>query len=163
MNDLSTPADAAIETEVGWISLRLEGPAIRGLTFDDAPPAIDQTCPGPGSAAARQAVQGFLESGGRVDQAPPLHLAGTPFQQRVWALLRRIPPGVTRTYGELARQLGTAPRAVGAACRTNPIPLFVPCHRVVAASGAGGYFGRTAGRWLEIKRWLLAREGVRLG
>jgi methylated-DNA-[protein]-cysteine S-methyltransferase len=92
----------------------------------------------------------------------PLHLAGTPFQQRVWAALRAIPAGRTRTYGELAAELGTSARAVGGACRANPCPVLVPCHRVVAATGLGGFAGDRSGRKLAIKRWLLAHEGVRV-
>ena len=93
----------------------------------------------------------------------PLVPAGTPFQQRVWAALRQIPPGTTWTYGELARHLDSAPRAVGQACRRNPIPIVIPCHRVVAQNGAGGYSGATSGPELGIKRWLLAHEGIGLG
>ncbi len=92
----------------------------------------------------------------------PLAPAGTPFQRRVWRALRAIPPGEVRTYGELARQLGSSARAVGGACRANPLPLVVPCHRVVAAGGPGGFAGRTQGAALALKRRLLAREGVRL-
>jgi methylated-DNA-[protein]-cysteine S-methyltransferase len=73
--------------------------------------------------------------------------------------LRSIPPGRTRTYGELASKLGTSARAVGGACRANPCPVVVPCHRVVAANGLGGFAGDTSGRKLEVKRWLLRHEG----
>jgi len=90
----------------------------------------------------------------------PLRFDGTPHQQRVWALLQEIPPGEVRTYGDIARELGSSARAVGNACRCNPIPVVVPCHRVVAARGIGGYTGVTAGPRLERKRWLLAHEGV---
>lgn len=91
----------------------------------------------------------------------PLALAGTAHQQRVWHALTRIPPGEVRRYGELARRLGSSARAVGGACRRNPIPIVVPCHRVVAAAGAGGFMGRTSGAPLGIKRWLLAHESRR--
>jgi methylated-DNA-[protein]-cysteine S-methyltransferase len=87
-------------------------------------------------------------------------LGGTPFQQRVWAHLRTIPAGETRTYGEVARVLGSAPRAVGQACRSNPCPIVVPCHRVVALRGLGGFAGDTSGRRLAVKRWLLRHEGA---
>jgi len=92
----------------------------------------------------------------------PLAPAGTVFQQRVWQALRAIPAGEVRTYGELACRLGSSARAVGGACRANPLPLVVPCHRVVAAGGVGGFAGRTAGPALALKQRLLAREGVRL-
>lgn len=87
----------------------------------------------------------------------PCELRGTPFQQRVWQALQTIPPGQTLTYGELARQLGSAPRAVGQACGANPLPLIYPCHRVVSASGLGGFMQGATGA-LDIKRWLLQHE-----
>jgi methylated-DNA-[protein]-cysteine S-methyltransferase len=90
----------------------------------------------------------------------PLMVHGTEFQRRTWRALQRIPPGTVRTYGALARTLKSAPRAVGGACRANPIPIVVPCHRVVAASGPGGFMGATRGRSLDIKRWLLAHEAA---
>lgn len=88
----------------------------------------------------------------------PLAPDGTEYQQRVWRALRRIPSGTARRYGELARMLKSAPRAVGGACRANPIPIVVPCHRVVAANGPGGFMGATRGRAMDIKHWLLAHE-----
>jgi len=88
----------------------------------------------------------------------PMAVRGTPFQRRVWSALKAIPAGERRTYGALARKLGSSPRAVGGACRTNPIPIIIPCHRVVSATGPGGYAGHTGGRNLEIKQWLLSHE-----
>lgn len=86
---------------------------------------------------------------------------GTPFQQRVWAAIAAIPCGQTRSYGQLAATLGSAARAVGQACGANPLPLVVPCHRVISASGRlGGFDGATQGALPVLKRWLLAREGV---
>lgn len=92
----------------------------------------------------------------------PLAPAGTPFQRRVWAQISAIPCGQTRCYGDLAQALKSAPRAVGGACGSNPYPLVVPCHRVVAKDGGLGGFNRASGGLLlDIKRWLLAHEGVR--
>lgn len=89
----------------------------------------------------------------------PLKPAGTPFQRRVWERISAIPSAETRTYGELAKALHNAPRAVGQACGANPYPLVVPCHRVVAANGGLGGFSRQGGGFLlDIKRWLLAHE-----
>lgn len=88
-----------------------------------------------------------------------LQPAGTAFQQRVWQRLRSIPAGEVVRYGELARELGSSARAVAGACRANPIPLLIPCHRVIAANGPGGYMGETAGEALAIKQWLLQHEG----
>jgi len=105
-----------------------------------------------------RAVHAVL-AGQPVPEWPPLDFsAGTSFQQSVWQALRRIPAGRTLSYGELAKRIGKpgAARAVGAACGANPIPVLVPCHRVLASSGGLGGF--TAG--LDWKRKLLAREGV---
>lgn len=84
--------------------------------------------------------------------------AGTPFQLGVWHALLDIPAGHPRTYGALAMQLGSAPRAVGQACGNNPIPIIIPCHRVVASNGLGGFMHAAAGTPLDLKRWLLQHE-----
>ncbi len=90
----------------------------------------------------------------------PLAAAGTAFQRRVWALLQQIPQGQTRTYGDAALQLHSAARAVGQACAANPFAPVVPCHRIVAQGGLGGFAHSTAqdGYLLGIKRWLLQHE-----
>ncbi len=87
-----------------------------------------------------------------------LSLHGTEFQQRTWHALMDIPAGQVMTYGELAKQLNTSSRAIGQACRTNPIAILIPCHRIVAANGVGGYMG--ASRQFQIKQWLLEHEGA---
>lgn len=98
------------------------------------------------------------------DPASPLQwrlqTAGTDYQQRVWKALRAIPVGSVKTYGELAAEIGGSARAVGNACRSNPIPVYIPCHRVVAKQHIGGFAGKTRGRQINIKRWLLQHEGV---
>lgn len=88
----------------------------------------------------------------------PLALSGSEHQRRVWRALTKIRPGAVRHYGEIADRLGSSARAVGGACRRNPIPIVVPCHRVVGKSGLGGFMGRQSGPPLAIKRWLLAHE-----
>ncbi len=90
----------------------------------------------------------------------PLAQSGTRFRRRVWAALRRIPRGQTRTYGALAHELGSAARAVGQACGDNPLPLIVPCHRVVAAHSLGGFAHHGDGFFVDVKRWLLSHEGA---
>lgn len=88
----------------------------------------------------------------------PVDAKGTPFQQRVWKVLATIPPGYVISYGELARRAGqpTAARAVAQACGANPVPVLIPCHRVIRSSGELGGFGGG----IERKIALLAREGV---
>ncbi len=89
----------------------------------------------------------------------PLDPPGTGFQRKVWDALRQIPWGATRTYAELARTVGSAPRAIGQAMARNPIPIIIPCHRVLATGGLGGYSG---GEGLATKTWLLTLEGQAL-
>jgi len=88
----------------------------------------------------------------------PLNPTGTPFQLKVWQALQQIPCGETRTYSTLAAQLNTHARAIGSACRANPLPIIIPCHRVVAKQGLGGYTGATEGEMIRIKSCLLALE-----
>ena len=96
-------------------------------------------------------------AGKDLEQKLPLDLRGTPFQVEVWREMLRIPPGRTRSYAEVAKNIGrpTAFRAVAQACGANPVPVVVPCHRVVASSGLGGYTGG-----IDRKIALLAAEGV---
>ena len=92
----------------------------------------------------------------------PLQLGGTRHRIAVWEAMQRIPAGRTRSYGDLAQELRSSPRAIGGACGANPIPVIVPCHRIVGASGRiGGFMGAAAeGFELGIKRWLLEHEGA---
>jgi methylated-DNA-[protein]-cysteine S-methyltransferase len=83
---------------------------------------------------------------------------GTAHQNKVWAELLKIPLGSTLTYSALAKKIGSAARAVGNACRTNPYTLLIPCHRVVAVNGIGGYSGQRHGEYMKIKERLLAYE-----
>jgi methylated-DNA-[protein]-cysteine S-methyltransferase len=93
------------------------------------------------------------------DFSLPIAQHGTPYQQCVWQAISAIPRGRVLTYGDIAAQIGSGPRAVANACGANNIPLFVPCHRVVAKGGLGGFMqGNKDG--LKIKKWLLKHEGV---
>jgi methylated-DNA-[protein]-cysteine S-methyltransferase len=145
-----------LNTPIGPLAVRWEEQTLTGVELEPAPGmAADADTP----AAVRDQLAAYFADGAAGFDLP-LSLGGTPFQQRVWAALRAIPAGSTRTYGELAQELGTGPRAVGGACRANPCPIVVPCHRVVAAGGLGGFAGDTSGRRLAIKRWLLQHEGA---
>ena len=88
----------------------------------------------------------------------PLMPAGTAFQKRVWKEISEISRGKTLEYGEIAKILSSSPRAVGQACGSNPIPIVIPCHRVVSKSGLGGFMHRGEGYPLSIKKWLLSHE-----
>lgn len=107
--------------------------------------------------AARQ-IRAYLADPAQVFDLP-LAVSGSAFQRRVWREIAAVPLHETRTYGEIAALLGSAPRAVGQACGANPLPLVVPCHRVIAAKGGLGGFARQRGGFLlDVKRWLLAHE-----
>jgi len=107
---------------------------------------------------ALQLQRYFAEPDFRFDL--PLAAVGTPFQRRVWDAIASIPRGTVRTYGDLSRLLGSAPRAVGQACGANWFPLIIPCHRVTAVGGLGGFSNSADARGfhLGVKRWLLAHE-----
>ncbi len=107
---------------------------------------------------ARAQLHAYFEGGLRGFDLP-LAPAGSAFRRRVWAALQAIPYGATATYAALAAGLGSAPRAVGQANAANPIPILIPCHRVVAVGGIGGYSG---GEGLSTKRALLALEAAPL-
>jgi len=90
---------------------------------------------------------------------PVQHQEGTEFQQLVWLAIKEIPFGETQTYSNIAKKIGSGPRAVANACGANVLPIVIPCHRVVAKNGLGGYMqGKPQG--LMIKKWLLQHEGV---
>ena len=95
----------------------------------------------------------------------PLRFAATHHRLAVWEAMQHIPPGETRTYGDIARELRSSARAVGGACGANPIPVVIPCHRVVGSGGdLGGFMGaRAEGFEIGIKRWLLEHEGAFAG
>jgi methylated-DNA-[protein]-cysteine S-methyltransferase len=107
------------------------------------------------SEAARQLAAYFDGGLHRFDL--PLAPAGTSFEARVWVAMQAIPYGETQCYGDLAEAIGSAPRAVGRACGKNPIPIIIPCHRVLAKDGLGGYSGEGG---LATKQHLLALEGA---
>lgn len=152
---------AIISAPIGNIGVRLHDGRLSELTILDAQHTVSAEQPEQSEDASvdrvRRALQDYFRDPFSI--APPaLELLGTPFQLRVWRALQQIPPGTTRCYGELARRLNTSPRAIGNACRQNPVPIFVPCHRVVAANGDGGFMGATGGWAVSVKRWLLAHE-----
>ena len=110
-------------------------------------------------AAAAQQLNAYFYCGLKRFELP-LAPAGSRFQQAVWREMRRIPCGRTRSYADLARAVDSAPRAVGGACARNPIPILIPCHRVVAAGRRIGGYSAPGG--LDVKRFLLELEGVAL-
>jgi methylated-DNA-[protein]-cysteine S-methyltransferase len=149
--------DAVLKTPFGALGVRTEGQAIAEIRF--LPPGTKTLEPRNALAAraCQQLAVWIADPKARFDL--PLKPAGTTFQRNVWRTIAAIPKGKTLTYGEIAKRLRSAARAVGQACGRNPYPIVVPCHRVVAADGGlGGFAGATGGFLLEAKRWLLAHE-----
>ena len=148
-----------IETPIGPITVTVRNGAVAEIAFAAARnAALSGTAAEDAEVldgAAAQLRDYF--AGRRHRFTVPIALEGTPFQRRVWTAMTEIPYGRLRSYAALARQLSTAPRAVGGACGRNPIPIIVPCHRVVSETGIGGYSG---GAGLVTKRRLLKLEGV---
>lgn len=113
------------------------------------------------SAAYKQITRYLQDPGFQCEFATefPLAAAGTEFQRSVWQAIYNIPAGETRSYGQIASALGSGARAVANACGANPLPLLIPCHRVVAKNGIGGFMQGSA-HGVVIKKWLLQHEGV---
>ncbi len=147
---------AVIDAPFGQLRLIADHDILTGIDFLLEPePAKPPATPVLKETAAQLAAY-FKDPNFRFDL--PMRLDGTPFQLKVWQALCDIPPGAPLTYGQLAKKLATAPRAVGGACGANPIPVIVPCHRVVSAGGLGGFMGTRYLGPLNIKSWLLAHE-----
>lgn len=145
-----------IATPVGRLGVVLEDDALADLSFLDGRMVLYPPRTASAKRVCRQLRSYFTYPS--LSFRLPLKPLGTAFQQRVWRALQRIPAGETRSYGALARKLGTSARAVGNACRANPIPVVIPCHRVVASDGVGGFMGKRSGSALRLKHWLLRHE-----
>jgi len=141
----------SLHTPLGEVTISEDGGAIVALDWgrgrdQESTPLLREAC---------DQLQDYFD-GKRMIFDLPLAPEGSNFQKRVWAALCGIPPGETRSYADIARTIGSAPRAVGGANGANPIPLFIPCHRVIAADGSlGGYSG---GDGPATKRFLLDHE-----
>ena len=141
----------SLHTPLGEVTISEDGGVIVALDWgrgrdQEATPLLREAC---------DQLQKYFD-GKRMSFDLPLAPEGSDFQKRVWAALCAIPPGETRSYADVARTIGSAPRAVGGANGANPIPLFIPCHRVIAADGSlGGYSGADGP---ATKRYLLDHE-----
>lgn len=153
---------AKLEAPFAVLGIRTVAGCISGIDYLPLKETVQAPSDALAELACRQ-LQRYLADA-RFRFTLPLVVAGTAFRRKVWQALSRIPVGESRTYGELGRELHSAPRAIGGACGANPIALVIPCHRVVGARGAmGGFMGATQGDPIAIKRWLLTHEGYRFG
>jgi methylated-DNA-[protein]-cysteine S-methyltransferase len=152
--------NAIVPAPFGALGIRTQEGRVRELVY--LPPSFEEKAADNEVAAqaAEQVARYLADPDFRFDL--PLFEAGTDFQRRVWGEISSIPRGSVKTYGQLAKTVGSAPRAVGQACGANWFPLIIPCHRVTASGGLGGFSNQDDenGFHLSVKRWLLRHEGA---
>lgn len=147
---------AILAVPFGKLGIRCSESGLLGIEFVSSrlkprPPATPMA-----REACDQLHAYFADAGFNFDL--PFELDGTHHQCNVWQAMLNIPCGQTLTYGELAKQIGSSAQAVGQACGHNPLPIVIPCHRVIGKAGLGGFMQRTDEDALAIKRWLLTHE-----
>jgi methylated-DNA-[protein]-cysteine S-methyltransferase len=150
-----------LDSPVGRLALEADGETLTGVRWASAREAATErgtnVRPSPVLTETRRQLERYFARKLKAFDLP-LAARGTDFQKSVWKMMREIPYGATATYGGIAMALASGPRAVGTACGRNPIPIIVPCHRVLGSGGAEGGF--SGGQGLPTKRKLLALEGV---
>lgn len=149
---------AKIITPFGALGILCMEDALTGIEFL-APDTLPQAPSSPFARVVCKQLAAYFENADFHFNLP-LKLDGTAHQRKVWQAMCAIPRGQTRQYGELARELSSSARAVGQACGANPIPIIIPCHRVVSKTGMGGFAHHRDGYELNIKRWLLTHEAA---
>lgn len=151
---------AIVAAPFGAVGIRTEAGSVRELVYLPPRYAGKDATDGAAELTAQQVTRYFADPD--FVFSLPLMDAGSAYQQRVWAAISAIARGSVRTYGQVARDIGSAPRAVGQACGANWFPLVIPCHRVTAAGGLGGFAHHDDehGFHLSVKRWLLRHEGA---
>jgi len=153
--------DACLIAPFGSIGIRADERAVTAIVL--LPINVPAKPPKKNSLAHLACVQlmSYFDNAAFVFDLP-VRLSGSKHQLDVWHAMQKIQAGTTMTYGQIAAQIDSNARAVGAACGKNPVPIVVPCHRIVAANGLGGFMGGKRDDPLAIKRWLLTHEGVAL-
>jgi len=147
--------DIMINAPFGGVGINIQNECVIGVTLFPIQKTvrdIDGLC---AQNLKQQIAQYFQNADARIEVF--FKVAGTQFQQRLWKAISAIPVGQVLTYSELAREVGSGPRAVANACGANKLPLLIPCHRVVAKNGLGGFM-QSVPDGLKIKEWLLAHE-----
>lgn len=154
---MSAPYAQAVETPIGTLTVHAHDQAITALDWDDQ---VGDAVGNDVTAQAVAALEAYFGGDVTALDALPVYPAVTPFRRQILTAMRQIPAGQVDSYGALGKAAGASPgavRAVGSACATNPIPIIIPCHRVVAAGGKMGGFSGAGG--LDTKEWLLRHEG----
>lgn len=157
VTDIKSRENFVMNTPVGSISIQVESEQLKKIDLNSMLPLKL-----PRTAFAKKVAEQIQCYFTNQDYCFDLVLPqdGTEHQLKVWSALTKIPKGTVLTYGELAKQIGSSARAIGNACRRNPIPIVVPCHRIVAANDIGGFAGAKDGQLLNIKKILLKHEGL---
>lgn len=150
--------DAVLPAPFGRLGVVADAAGVRQIDF--LPADYGLCLPDTVAAPVRQlaAALALFWDDASVPFALPLRYQATPHQHRVWQALLAIPVGRTRSYGAIAAEIGSSPRAVGQACGANPLPILIPCHRAVAKNGSGGFMHQREGAAMDYKHWLLAHE-----
>jgi len=147
--------DVIINAPFGAVGIKIKNDCVTGVTLFPAKQTasdVDGSC---AQHVKQQIAQYFQNADAKI--SVPFKVAGTPFQQSVWKAISAIPVGQMLTYSQMAEKVGSGPRAVANACGANCLPLLIPCHRVVAKNGLGGFM-QSVPDGLKIKEWLLAHE-----
>jgi methylated-DNA-[protein]-cysteine S-methyltransferase len=150
------PYQIKLRAPFGMLGIHCENEMLSGVTFL----TLKSTAKLPRDAFEREVcaqLQAYFETADFQFDLP-LKLSGTEHQLKVWQAMRNIPCGSVQTYGELSKLVHSSPRAIGQACGNNPIPIVIPCHRVVSKTGLGGFMHSSEDSILDIKRWLLLHE-----
>jgi methylated-DNA-[protein]-cysteine S-methyltransferase len=150
--------DARLPTPFAVLGIRTSGELLTGIEYLPRGVATLEPVNRLAARVCRQLGRYLDDPQYRFDL--PFEYNGTPFQCKVWRAIHAIPPGGTLTYNDIAHKLRTAPRPVGGACGANRIPLVIPCHRVVASHGIGGFMHARGGAPIAIKQWLLRHESA---
>lgn len=156
MNKRNHKPEATFETPIGWIGLSTHENFLTHVHLLGSG-KYTENCPTTFTKKIRQKFLRYFENPHYTVECPIL-LTGTSFQLKIWRMLARIPCSTLVTYGDLAKKSQSSARAIGQACRTNPCPIVIPCHRVVAKHHLGGFNGHSSGKFWKMKEQLLALE-----
>jgi methylated-DNA-[protein]-cysteine S-methyltransferase len=147
---------AKLAVPFGVLGIRCDETALLGIDFLPVSDESQSPVSAMAEAVCEQLQRYFADPDASF--SIPLRYTASEHRQKVWQAMLSIPRGETRSYGEMAAELHSCAQAVGQACGANPIPIVIPCHRVVGKSGLGGFMRHAQGSPLDIKRWLLAHE-----
>ncbi len=148
--------DYILPSPIGSLGLNISANGIQRLFYIKTKQKSHIPTSGFAAKVHRQIMEYFELQ--RTEFDLPVDIRGTTYQNRVWSEVAKIAYGESLTYGDIAKAINSGPRAVGNACRHNPIPIIIPCHRVVKKGGIGGYCGSVVGKQIQQKDWLLRHE-----